>query len=132
MRASRTLWQHRQPLIKFLGRRTTPTKVDHTPHAHPASPSNELPESFAQYRNRVQSHGPLGGQRSASSAAAPAAASNVTGRIGGQSGRSLGPVEPKQGQFWDRNELPQRFRRTPWSLAEIEAVESGGATAIMP
>jgi len=39
----------------------------------------------------------------------------------------LGAVKPKEGEFFDRDELPARFRRTVMSQAEIEAVESGGA-----
>jgi small subunit ribosomal protein YMR-31 len=50
------------------------------------------------------------------------------GAIGGAPGQSLGPVEPKQGEFFDRNELPKRFWRTQWSEEEIEAVSSGGAS----
>jgi small subunit ribosomal protein YMR-31 len=30
--------------------------------------------------------------------------------------------------YFDRDELPARFRRAPLSMAEIEAVETGGAT----
>lgn len=61
---------------------------------------------------------------SASSSAAPQA----TGLVGGRSGRQLGNVQPKEGEFWDRNELPKRFRRTVYSDAEMEAIESGGAS----
>lgn len=58
----------------------------------------------------------------------PAAASQTYGAIGGSSGRQLGSVAPKEGEFWDRNELPKRFRRTVFSDAEMEAIESGGAS----
>jgi len=147
--------QHRTPLIKFIGKRVPPRKfmvslksipdhvntalesIDHTPHAHPASPSQSLPDSFASYRAKAQQHGPLAGSRSlnysSSSSAAPTpypltSSTVVYGAIGGSSGRSLGPIEPKQGEFFDRNDLPKRFRRTPWSEEEIEAVTSGGAS----
>jgi small subunit ribosomal protein YMR-31 len=50
------------------------------------------------------------------------------GRIGGHAGKSLGPVKPKEGEFFDRDELPKRFRRKAWSEEEIEAVTSGGAS----
>jgi small subunit ribosomal protein YMR-31 len=30
--------------------------------------------------------------------------------------------------FFDRSELPQRFQQLSWSQAEIEAIESGGAS----
>ncbi|KMU88632.1 hypothetical protein CIHG_06571 [Coccidioides immitis H538.4] len=43
-------------------------------------------------------------------------------------GASLGSVQPKQGEYFDRNDLPERFRRIPWSQAEIEAIETGGAS----
>ncbi|EMC97317.1 hypothetical protein BAUCODRAFT_68698 [Baudoinia panamericana UAMH 10762] len=118
MRLTRVLLQKRQPLIKFLGKRHTPKQVDHTPHAHPASPTHELPESFASYRTRAQQHGPLGAAQTA----------QPYGAIGGRPGRALGPVEPKKGEYWDRNELPKRFHRTRWTAAEMEALESGGAS----
>ncbi|EXJ58856.1 hypothetical protein A1O7_06286 [Cladophialophora yegresii CBS 114405] len=124
----------RKPLIKFLGKRTPPKSVDHTPHAHPASPTDSLPESFASYRSKAQQHGPLrggngnGGGGPTPSFSAPTTSSVTYGRIGGHAGRELGPVEPKKGEFFDRDELPKRFRRTPWSEEEIEAITSGGAS----
>ncbi|TVY30594.1 hypothetical protein LHYA1_G000630 [Lachnellula hyalina] len=116
----------RTPLIKFIGKRSIPSSVDHTPHAHPASPSHELPAdfsknsspSFSSYRQKAQQHGPLG--RSSSS----------EGSIGAQSGHSLGSVAPAKGEFFDRSELPARFRRTPIDLSEIDAIETGGATLV--
>lgn len=136
----------RTPLIKFLGKRSTPgtslfsvlqvydpssnlpaASVDHTPHAHPASPSHELPAdfkssakatspSFSSYRQHAQQHGPLGRAKS--------------GGVGETSGHSLGPVAPAKGEFFDRNELPARFRRSPIDLAEIDAIETAGATLV--
>ncbi|GAB7348239.1 hypothetical protein MBLNU459_g6232t1 [Dothideomycetes sp. NU459] len=119
MNATRVLLQ-RQPMIKFLGKRTIPKKIDHTPHAHPASPSHELPDSFANYRQKAQQHGPLNSR--------PSSASQYGGYIGRYSGGSLGPVSPAKGEFFDRTELPARFQRAPWSQAEIDAIESGGAS----
>ncbi|KAK4575198.1 hypothetical protein LTR86_001050 [Recurvomyces mirabilis] len=153
MQATRALRQGRTPLIKFLGKRHTPKQIDHTPHAHPASPTERLPESFASYRDRVTSHGPLGGREQSSSSSssnsqtssqstssnrqpAPsgsggaAQTSSPYGAIGGHSGRELGSVKPKQGEFWDRSELPRRFHRTRWTEAEMEAIESGGASVV--
>ncbi|RAO64138.1 uncharacterized protein BHQ10_000150 [Talaromyces amestolkiae] len=110
----------RTPLIKFLGKRSTPASVDHTPHAHPASPSQSLPDSFASYRAKAQQHGPLN--------TPGRAASQSYGAIGGAPGVTLGPVEPRKGEFFDRQELPTRFHRLPWSELEIEAIETGGAS----
>lgn len=90
--------------------------VDHTPRPHPVSPTGVLPDSFAAYRAKAQQHGPLG------------RASFAKGFIGGNPGAALGPVAPKQGEFFDRDELPSRFHRLPWSDAEIEAIETGGAS----
>ncbi|ERS99200.1 uncharacterized protein SPSK_04618 [Sporothrix schenckii 1099-18] len=115
----------RAPLIKFIGKRSVPASIDHTPQPHPASPSDSLPAdftsgthtSFSSYRDHAQQFGPLrktvrnAGERG----------------IGGTSGRELGAVQPGKGEFFDRNDLPARFRRTPISVAEIEAVETGGA-----
>ncbi|RMZ84387.1 hypothetical protein DV738_g638, partial [Chaetothyriales sp. CBS 135597] len=105
----------RTPLIKFLGKRTVPKSVDHAPHAHPASPTHRLPDSFASYRSNAQQHGPL-----------------ALGIIGARSGAELGPVQPAAGEFFDRSELPRRFRKLAWSEEEIDAVNSGGATSIKP
>lgn len=100
--------------------------VDHTPRAHPASPTHSLPAdftsashaSFSEYRQRSQQYGPL--QRTWTR-------SSDSG-IGGAPASALGSVEPANGLFFDRDELPARFRRSAWSLKDIEAVESGGAT----
>lgn len=90
--------------------------VDHTPRPHPASPTGVLPDSFAAYRSKAQQHGPLG------------RASFTQGSIGRSPGVALGGVQPPQGEFFDRAELPRRFQRLPWSDAEIEAIETGGAS----
>lgn len=136
MLATRALRQaaahaERTPLIKFIGPRTIPSSIDHTPKPHPASPSGELPESFSaygnsssasrhvsfsSYRDHAQQHGPL--QKTIRGAEAG---------IGGSSGAQLGSIQPPSGVLFDMSELPVRFRRAPIDLAEIEAVESGGA-----
>ncbi|OOF96997.1 hypothetical protein ASPCADRAFT_205754 [Aspergillus carbonarius ITEM 5010] len=105
----------RTPLIRFIGRRSVPQSIDHSPRPHPASPSGVLPDSFAAYRSKAQQHGPLG-------------RASFSAGIGRNSGASLGPIQPKQGEFFDRDELPSRFHRLPWSEAEIEAIETGGAS----
>ncbi|KNG52299.1 ribosomal protein mitochondrial [Stemphylium lycopersici] len=117
MNATRAL-AHRQPMIRFLGKRTTPQKIDHTPHVHPASPMNELPSSFKAYRQKAQQHGPLN--------ATPRAL--VGGHIGGAAGRNLGPVEAGKGLFFDRSELPARFQNLSWTQDEMDLLESGGAS----
>ncbi|KAF2184427.1 hypothetical protein K469DRAFT_709166 [Zopfia rhizophila CBS 207.26] len=118
MNATKQLLQHRQPMIRFLGKRTTPSKLDHTPKVHPASPSQSLPESFATYRQKAQQHGPLNQSNQYSTG----------GWIGSKPGASLGPIEAGKGEFFDRAELPKRFQRLAWTQDEIEAVESGGAS----
>lgn len=99
----------RSPLIQFLGKRSVPESIDHTPRKHPQDPHSALPNSFAEYRARAQQHGPLTGYRSASSSA------------------GSGKFQPRSNMPLDRNELPKRFWRLPISSAEIEAVQSGGA-----
>ncbi|RMY86132.1 hypothetical protein D0861_06098 [Hortaea werneckii] len=121
MQFTRALWQHRQPMIRFLGKRSIPKP----------SPTHELPESFASYRTRAQQHGPLGGKQQGQRSAAPSGSAGATptvGNIGGRSAQQLGSVEPAQGQAWDRNQLPKRFHRARWTEADIEALESGGAS----
>ncbi|APA12447.1 hypothetical protein SS1G_03955 [Sclerotinia sclerotiorum 1980 UF-70] len=117
----------RTPLIRFMGKRSIPSSIDHSARPHPASPSHELPAGFAEaqksssfssYRQKAQQHGPLG--RGASN----------DGTIGSLSGRALGSVAPNKGEYFDRNELPARFRRIPIDLAEIDAIETGGATVV--
>lgn len=102
------------------------TEIDHSPQVHPASPAESLPESFAQYRQKASQHGPM--MRSSGSSSGSSAAPQAYGLVGGRSGRQMGSVNPKEGEFWDRNELPKRFRRTVYSDAEMEAIESGGAS----
>ena len=144
MRVAQLLLEQRQPMIRFLGKRSPPKckghlltlpalihtqdvkacrdanedciAADHSPHVHPASPSNSLPDSFASYRQRAQQHGPLG----------PTRPSSMMGS--GRSGASLGPVQPAKGQYFDRDELPVRFRRTAFTPEEIDAIETGGAS----
>ncbi|KAF7542548.1 hypothetical protein G7Z17_g11474 [Cylindrodendrum hubeiense] len=123
----------RTPLIKFIGPRTIPANIDHTPKPHPASPTGSLPEdftlygsgsasskhtSFSSYRDHAQQHGPL--QKTI----------RLDGGIGGASGSSLGPVSAPHGTAFDVSELPARFRRAALSAAEIEAIESGGAALV--
>jgi len=90
--------------------------IDHTPQVHPASPSHSLPTTFAEYRQQAQQHGPLNARS--------------FGTIGKSSGASLGPVEASNGQSFDRSELGPQYAKLPWTLAEIEAIESGGATTV--
>jgi len=121
-------------MIKFLGKRTYPKQVDHTPQPHPASPTNKLPESFASYRQKAQQHGPLGGQqfdapsRPLASSTAAMGGPMTYGAIGGRAGRDLGPIKPKEGEYFDVSELPRRFQRRVWTEEEMDAVTSGGAT----
>lgn len=103
-------------MIRFLGKRTAPNNMDHKPNVHPASASSSLPDSFAAYRQKAQQHGPLTKSR------------NYGGLVGSHSGVSLGPVKPAENQYFDRAELPQRFRRTRLLQTEIDAIESGGAS----
>lgn len=42
----------------------------------------------------------------------------------------MGSVQPKEGEVFDRNDLPKRFWRTQWSDEEIDAVTSGGASLV--
>jgi small subunit ribosomal protein YMR-31 len=152
MRATRVLLKH-TPMIKFIGRRSVPKRtlspsthlpsnltsprtqnltplpieIDHTPQVHPASPSESLPESFASYRQKASQHGPMMRSNNSGASQAPSV-SQALGGIGGSTARQLGSVQPKEGEFWDRNELPVRFRRTVYSDAEMEAIESGGAS----
>ncbi|KAJ1338414.1 small subunit ribosomal protein YMR-31 [Microdochium nivale] len=113
----------RTPMIQFIGKRSIPSAIDHTPKPHPEAPGKALPgsfgssspnanshPSFSSYRDSAQQHGPL------------------RKNLGLASGAALGSVSPPPGQYFDRNELPQRFRRAPLDLAEIEAIETGGAT----
>lgn len=108
---------------------TPPAAVDHTPRVHPASPTSSLPSdfttssnhaSFSEYRQRSQQYGPLRNTWTR----------NSDGGIGAAPAAALGSIEAGKGFFFDRDELPARFRRTSWSVEEIEAIESGGATTL--
>ena len=50
--------------------------------------------------------------------------------MGALSGQSLGSVQPGKGVAFDRNELPERFRRRMIDVGEIDAIETGGATLV--
>ncbi|KAJ4288871.1 hypothetical protein N0V88_007204 [Collariella sp. IMI 366227] len=124
-KALRQAAQHveRTPSIRFLGKRTIPASVDHSHRPHPASPTQTLPpnfgsshSTFSAYRDHAQQFGPLRKTIKADSG------------IGAVAGSHLGPVAAPQGVFFDRNDLPTRFRRQPLTEAEIEAIETGGAT----
>ncbi|KAK4245988.1 hypothetical protein C7999DRAFT_33618 [Corynascus novoguineensis] len=117
----------RTPSIRFIGKRTIPASIDHSPKPHPASPTGSLPPSFTNgsshssfsvYRDHAQQFGPLRKTIKADSG------------IGGVPGSYLGPVEPPKGVFFDRNDLPARFHRQPLTAAEIEAIETGGAALV--
>lgn len=45
-------------------------------------------------------------------------------------GGDLGSVAAPRGAFFDRSELPARFQRKAIDMAEIEAVDSGGAALV--
>ena len=42
----------------------------------------------------------------------------------------MGSVQPEKGMYFDRSELPARFRRAVISADEIDAIETGGATMV--
>ncbi|KAK3997756.1 hypothetical protein QBC44DRAFT_229006 [Cladorrhinum sp. PSN332] len=116
----------RVPSIRFVGKRTIPSQIDHSRQPHPQSPTHALPASFTNgsshtsfsaYRDHAQQFGPL------RKTITPEAG------IGGAAGSQLGSVAPPAGVFFDRNDLPTRFHRTSLSPDEIEAIESGGAAA---
>jgi small subunit ribosomal protein YMR-31 len=130
--------QFPQRLMSLLLHQSSPhshfPEADHTPRPHPASPTHDLPSSFSTYRQEATSHGPLksGNKSSSSSSSSSSSGAQPTAYrkqlLSGKSGRSLGSVQPKEGEYFDRDELPTRFRRTVMSAAEIEAVESAGAS----
>jgi small subunit ribosomal protein YMR-31 len=110
MQATRIL-RARTPLIHFLGKRSVPESIDHTPRVHPASPATSLPSSFKQYREQfANQQGPLA-SRSVSS-----------------SSRVLFSPKPRDGEAFDRNELPKRFGRLIWTPEEMDAIDSAGAS----
>jgi small subunit ribosomal protein YMR-31 len=105
--------------------------IDHTPHPHPASPTGQLPQGFASAQQEASSskHATFSSYRDHAQQFGPLRHTIKSGEagIGGSAGSDLGPVAPPKGMFFDRSELPARFRRTPVDLAEMEAIESGGA-----
>jgi small subunit ribosomal protein YMR-31 len=112
-------------MIRFLGKRSTPQStfnrrilLDRTSNMA-FQRLSELPSSFKSYRQKAQQHGPLNHIPSAF----------VGGHIGGASGRDLGPIEAGKGLYFDRSELPARFQNLSWTQAEMELLESGGASA---
>ena len=134
------LAQSRTPLIKFLGKRSSPSQVDHTPHLHPADPHPSLPDSFAEsfvkYREQVSNPGSYNSSQPSSSSSQSGSKggpprpqpTKAYGAIGGKSGKDLGSVKASDGEFFDRSELPRRFQPLVWEEKEIDAVNSAGAS----
>lgn len=104
MRAS--IVAYRTPLIRFLGKRTVPSSLDHSLKAHPEA-TGDLPSSFAQYRQKAQTHGPLA--RSSSTATNTA---------------------DDAGVFLSVSDLPKRFHYSALSDAELDNINSGGASVV--
>jgi small subunit ribosomal protein YMR-31 len=118
----------RTPMIRFLGRRTIPSSLDHSPQPHPASPSGKLPQGFGNgYNSTGTKHNSFSSYRDHAQQFGPLQNSIKEGGIGGQAGSQLGSVQPPKGIFFDRSQLPNRFKRLPIDPAEMEAVDSGGA-----
>ncbi|KAE8377133.1 hypothetical protein BDV26DRAFT_293435 [Aspergillus bertholletiae] len=75
-------------------------------------------ESFAAYRSRAYQHGPLH------------QASVMRGSVRPGSGASKKPISSK-GQPVDHEDLSPPAQRLPWTEAEIDAIESGGASLVL-
>lgn len=76
---------------------TNTVKVDHTPRAHPMSPTGSLPPSF------------------------------TAATIPLNKGASSNYSPPGEGEFASRSQLSKRFQYKPLSDFEIAEVNSGGA-----
>ncbi|KAG0044468.1 hypothetical protein BGZ83_010320 [Gryganskiella cystojenkinii] len=98
----------RTPLIKFLGPRSALNEAHHEATRHPAAPKD------AAY--------PL-------KAGAPVKASPSTSSSSSSKPAQQGPLGTSR-HVLDFTELPARYRHPQLTEAEIEAVETGGATAI--
>lgn len=72
----------------------------------------------------------MGGNKEAAPAmAAKSVPSSMSyGPIGGTAARKLGSIKPKDGEYFDRSELPKRFAKLQWSDDEMEAITSAGAS----
>lgn len=82
----------------------------HDPQPHPQAPDNTLPKpitDFKRYRANAQQHGPL------------ARAGHFPSRQNNNNNNS----SEQQDVYFDRNELPARFRRSVLSAEEIEAID---------
>ncbi|KAJ3712265.1 hypothetical protein C8R42DRAFT_687446 [Lentinula raphanica] len=92
------------PLIRFLGKRSWPSK---TPHAHPFAPSEFQNKNYTQFSKGASESGPSASSSSSSS--------------GSKSNNAFQ-------EFW---EAPERFwkpRVHQLEEVEIDAILSGGAT----
>ncbi|VVT50061.1 uncharacterized protein SAPINGB_P002581 [Magnusiomyces paraingens] len=97
----------RTPLIHFLGKRTVPVNIDHTPRPHPMSPTGKLPPSFSSF-----------------TPSAGIAASS------GSTATALKYTPPAPGEYAAIKDLPARFRFKTLSDAEIENINEGGASVL--
>ncbi|CAO3567810.1 unnamed protein product [Mortierella alpina] len=96
----------RVPLIKFLGPRRLLPKEHHEPTRHPAAPK----DSAFPLKTIAPTSSP--------SQSRPASTSATSGPNG------------VSRQTMDFAELPARYRHPPLTEAEIEAIETGGATMV--
>lgn len=117
-------------MIQFIGKRTIPSSIDHSPRVHPASPTSSLPAGFVESQSQASTTTSFSAYRQSAQQHGPLSKSVYTSGIGALSGQSLGSVAPSKGQAFDRNELPERFRRARIDLSEIDAIETAGATLV--
>jgi len=101
-----------KPLIHFVGRRQWPSHPE-TPHPHPFAPS-ELKERFSDFLKKFQS----------SSSFSPAASGDAG--AASSTGSSGGNVQVYE-EFW---KAPARLLESHIDEAEMEAIESGGASML--
>ncbi|KAI5956209.1 hypothetical protein KGF54_000684 [Candida jiufengensis] len=87
--------------IKFVGG-PHPIPKSHAAKAHPFAPEGITPGSVGSSSNGTQS----------------------------RSYHNSNPIDPQNGEFFSRSELPKRFQYKPIKEFEIENVSSGGADVI--
>ncbi|MDC6271318.1 ribosomal protein S36 [Acetobacter pasteurianus] len=102
MRVSSRLLKH---TIKFVGGPHPIPKQPHAAKIHPLAPEGLIPGSV----------GSSSGSHSSTQT---------------RSYHNSNPIQPKEGEFFSRSELPQRFRYKPIKDFEIDNVQSGGADII--
>ncbi|KAK6831797.1 hypothetical protein RU639_002888 [Aspergillus parasiticus] len=107
----------RAPRIRALGQHFVTRSVGHPSRSPSMSSTSSSYDSFAAYRSRAYQHGPLH------------QASLMRGLVNSRSAASEKSLIFRD-EYIDHGDLSSQTHHLPWTEAEIDAIESGGASLL--